>query len=68
MVMQEIRDIARGNGIKPGNMSKVVLVRTIQESEANTVCFATATSSECEQHGCLWRNDCLATDKKGLCS
>ncbi len=68
MVMQEIRDIARDNGIKPGKLSKVMLVRTIQESEGNTVCFATAISGECEQHGCLWRNDCLATDKKGLCS
>ena len=68
MVMQEIRDIARDCGIKPGKMSKVTLVRTIQESEGNTVCFATTNSSECEQHGCLWRNDCLAADKKGLFS
>ncbi|MDH3947609.1 MAG: SAP domain-containing protein [Gammaproteobacteria bacterium] len=68
MVMQEIRDIARDNGIKPGRMSKIILVRTIQESEGNYVCFATAMSSECEQQGCLWRDDCLAADKKGLSS
>jgi len=68
MVMQEIRDIARGNGIKPGKLSKLMLVRTIQESEGSNVCFATAISSVCEQHGCLWRNDCLAADKKGLTS
>jgi len=68
MVMQEIRDMARDNGIKPGKMSKLMLVRTIQESEGNTVCFATTVSSGCEQHGCLWRNDCLAADKKGLYS
>lgn len=63
MVMQEIRDIARDNGIKPGRMSKVMLVRTIQESEGNYVCFATDGSGDCEQHGCLWRTDCLAADK-----
>ena len=68
MVIQEIRDIARDNGIKPGRMSKLMLVRTIQESEGNNVCYATATSSECEQDGCLWRNDCLVTDKKNLSS
>lgn len=68
MVMQEIRDIARDNGIKPGRMSKIMLVRTIQQTEGNYACFATALSSECEQHGCLWRNDCLAADKKGLSS
>lgn len=63
MVMQEIRDIARGNGIKPGNMNKAVLVRTIQEQEGNYACYATAMSGECEQGGCLWRSDCLAADK-----
>lgn len=63
MVMQEIRDIARGSGIKPGNMSKAVLVRTIQEQEGNFACYATAMSGECEQGGCLWRSDCLAADK-----
>lgn len=63
MVMQEIRDIARGNGIKPGSMSKAILVRTIQEQEGNYACYATAMSGECEQGGCLWRSDCLAADK-----
>jgi hypothetical protein len=68
MVMQEIRDIARDTGITPGKMSKIMLVRTIQQTEGNAACFATAMSGECEQPGCRWRNDCLAADKKGLCS
>ena len=68
MVMQEIRDIARENGIKPGRMSKIDLVRTIQQMEGNYACFATAMSSACGQAGCLWRKDCLAADKKGLSS
>jgi hypothetical protein len=68
MVMQEIRDIARENGIKPGRMSKISLVRTIQQTEGNYACFATAMSSVCAQAGCLWRDDCLAADKKGLSS
>jgi len=68
MVMQEIRDIARENGIKPGRMSKISLVRTIQQTEGNYACFATAMSNVCEQAGCRWRDDCLAADKKGLSS
>ena len=39
MVMQEIRDIARENGIKPGKMSKIALVRTIQQTEGNDACY-----------------------------
>lgn len=68
MVMQEIRDIARENGIKPGRMSKIDLVRTIQQMEGNYACFSTTVSSECGQAGCLWRDDCLTADKKGLSS
>ena len=68
MVMQEIRNIARDNGIRPGNMNKIMLVRSIQQTEGNATCFATVMSGECEQPGCLWRNDCLAADKKGLTS
>ncbi len=68
MVMQEIRNIARDNGIKPGKMSKIILVRTIQETEGNAACFVTAMSGKCEQQACLWRDDCLAADKKGLAS
>ena len=63
MVMQEIREIARDNGIKPGRMSKLVLVRTIQETEGNNACYATGMSGQCDQQGCLWRNDCLSADK-----
>jgi hypothetical protein len=42
MVMQEIRDIAREIGIKPGRLSKIDLVRTIQQTEGNNTCFVTA--------------------------
>ncbi len=65
MVMQEIRDMARDIGIKPGRMSKINLVRTIQQTEGNFACFVTSMSGDCAQDGCLWRGDCLAADKKG---
>jgi hypothetical protein len=68
MLMQDIRSIARQRGIKPGKLTKVGLVRTIQQSEGNFACFATAHHSECDQMDCLWRKDCFAAAKKGLAS
>lgn len=68
MIMQEIRTLARQRGIKPGKLTKVSLVRTIQQAEGNFACFATAYDGECDQAGCLWREDCLALARKGRAS
>lgn len=61
--MPEIRAVAKGLGIKPGNLSKMELVRTIQKTEGNFDCFATATAGKCDQMGCQWRDDCFKTAK-----
>jgi len=59
MKLQEIKEIAKRNGIKAGKMSKADLIRTIQRTEGNNDCFATAYVSECNQINCLWREDCM---------
>ncbi|MDX1334783.1 MAG: SAP domain-containing protein [Gammaproteobacteria bacterium] len=64
MNMQDIRSIAKEYGLKTGKMTKVNLVRTIQLTEGNFDCFATASAGECDQTGCLWRDDCLTLAKK----
>ena len=64
MNMQEIRGIAKDLGIKTSKITKVNLVRSIQLSEGNFDCFATASSGECDQLNCLWRKDCLSLAKK----
>jgi exonuclease III len=64
MHMQEIRSKAKDFGIKSANQSKVDLVRRIQQAEGNFTCFATAVSGECDQLGCLWREDCFAAARK----
>ena len=64
MNMQAIRDLAKGYGIKTSRMSKVKLIQTIQLTEGNFGCFATATTGECDQLDCLWREDCFAAAKK----
>ena len=64
MNMQEIRDLAKVLGIKTSRMSKLNLIQSIQLSEGNFGCFATATSGECDQVNCLWRKECFAAAKK----
>lgn len=59
MLMEEIRTIAKEQGLKTSRMSKVALVKLIQISEGNFDCFATATTGSCDQSGCRWREDCL---------
>lgn len=56
----ELRAMVKGRGIKqqPG-ATKVELVRTLQRSEGNFDCFATATAGQCDQLDCLWREDCF---------
>lgn len=64
MNMQEIRSIAKDFGIKTSRMSKEKLIQTIQVSEGNFSCFASAVDGECDQSNCLWRDDCFAAAKK----
>ena len=66
MNMQEIRQLARTQGLKPGKQTKESLVKTIQRTEGNFDCFATAYQGVCSQTGCLWRKDCLSLSVKKL--
>ena len=64
MNMQELRVIAKEYGIKTSRMSKVQLIHTIQHNEGNFECFATAISGECDQVGCMWREDCFTMARR----
>ncbi len=59
MILKEIREIAKGNGIRVGNMKKDNIIRAIQRAEGNFDCFGTAKAGFCDQADCLWRKDCL---------
>ena len=61
--MQEIRNIAKEVGVKASRLNKVDLVRQIQLAEGNNECFASANSENCDQTGCLWRDDCFSARK-----
>lgn len=60
MQMQEIREIAKVYGIKTSKLSKETIIKQIQRTEGNFDCFATALDHQCDQTGCLWREDCFA--------
>lgn len=64
MKMDKIRGLARNIGLKPGKLNKTMLVRNIQRVEGSFDCFATASNGECDQSGCLWREDCFFTVKR----
>lgn len=58
---EEIRDIAQKHQINTTGLSKIALIRKIQQSEGCSDCFATARNGECDKSDCSWRNDCFAT-------
>ena len=64
MNMQEIRVKAKDLGLKTSRLSKVELVQTIQLTEGNFNCFASADNAECDQLNCMWREDCFSAAKK----
>lgn len=64
MNMQEIRAIAQSHGVRSSRLSKVKLVKSIQQLEGNFDCFATAVAGVCDQLDCRWRSDCFESAKK----
>lgn len=65
MKIEEVRSIAKSQGIHPGKLSKTDLIKSIQIEEGNFDCFATAYAGECDQLGCSWREDCFETAQQG---
>jgi hypothetical protein len=62
----EIRAMIKARGIKqPPGATRVELVRLLQRSEGNFDCFATATTGECDQLDCVWREDCFKAAGQG---
>jgi hypothetical protein len=58
MNMNQVKEIAKDRGVKPGKMKKQDLIRTIQQVEGNPECFNTNFSQACGQDDCIWRPDC----------
>jgi hypothetical protein len=54
-----LKDMAKSQGLKVGNMKKQNIIRSIQLAEGNFDCFGSAVAGECDQMNCIWRVDCL---------
>ncbi len=64
MNMQDIRGRAKDYGLKTSRVSKDDLIRSIQLSEGNFNCFASAVDGVCDQLNCIWRDDCFDASKQ----
>ncbi len=58
MNMNQVKEVAKERGVKPGKLKKIELIRAIQEMEGNPQCFNTLFSDRCGQDQCLWLGDC----------
>jgi hypothetical protein len=58
MKLDDVKKIAKDQGIPIRNMKKVDLVRAIQRNEGNSDCYNSESSDTCGQFSCLWRDDC----------
>ena len=65
MKMEEVRSIAKSQGLNPGKLSKTGLIKSIQTDEGNFDCFSSAYTGECNQAGCSWREDCFEAAQQG---
>lgn len=63
MNMQDIRTIAKQHLIDASGLSKKEIIHKLQRQEGNFDCFATAYDGECDQAGCVWRDDCFEAAK-----
>lgn len=58
MKMEEVKEVAKGLGIKPGKMKKGDLIKEIQRAEGNEECYNSGKAASCGQDACAWREDC----------
>ena len=58
ITVKELKVMAKDLGIKPVNLRKAELIKSIQIAEGNFDCFGTAIDY-CDQLDCLFRNDCV---------
>ena len=66
MKYNEIQQKAKGMGIKPYKIKKTELIRLIQQTEKSMVCYGTERVSYCHEDKCLWREDCVSVNSKGI--
>jgi hypothetical protein len=59
MKIAEVRTLAKAHGVRPDNLFKTELIKTIQLKEGNFDCYGTAYDGVCDRVDCCWREDCF---------
>lgn len=59
MNIKTIRQLAKTLKVDTNQLSKTELIRKIQSTEGNFDCYGSASTGECDQLECAWRDDCL---------
>jgi len=58
MNVNEIKAMARKNGVKTGKVQKAEIIRAIQKAENSLACYGTDRVQSCNEQKCLWLVDC----------
>ena len=64
MHINEVRKLAKKMNINSFGIKKKELIRSIQRAENAFDCFATERLEYCNEHICLWREDCTFENKR----
>ena len=64
MNINQVRQIAKQRDINTYRMKKIDLIHRVQCSEKNIECFATERVVTCNEHACLWREDCISANNR----
>lgn len=58
MKIEQIKNIAKQQGILVGKMKKSDIIKAIQLHEGNSACYGAGIAAQCGQQNCAWREDC----------
>jgi hypothetical protein len=64
MHINDIRQFAKQMNVNTFGMNKTDIIRSVQRAENNFGCFATERLEHCNEHACLWREDCISANNK----
>jgi hypothetical protein len=66
MKYNDIRNMAKRMGINTHRMNKTAVIQAVQRGESNIDCYGTPRVDKCNENACLWREDCLSLNRKGI--
>ena len=64
MHINDVRRVAKQMNINTLGMNKIEMIRSVQRAENTFECFATERLAHCNEHACLWREDCISANQE----